>query len=152
MVPFADSGATSGIEWRYYPMTIELLNQAVTLTNQPNTLEILSPALPGIFVTRADLTNYTEVMLQIHVFVASGSANSPRIILGYANSYTLTPGSYSDIGTSAVTCSMSATGIIRSSWIPIAAGALGDVYISALSNGGNGGADPQIQGVRMYVR
>ena len=152
MVPFADSGATSGIEWRYYEREVTIMNIAITLTNQPNSLDLLTAASPGLFITRYDLSNFTEVMLQIHVFVASTSGNSPRIILGYSGSYTVTPGSYSDIGTSAVTCSMSSTGIIRSAWIPLAAGAIGDVYISPLSNGGNTTADPQIQGIRAYFR
>ncbi len=152
MIPFADSGATSGVEWRYYEREVTIMNQATTLTNQPNSLDLLPAAIPGIYITRADLTNFTEVMLQIHVFVASASGNSPRIILGYSGSYTVTPGSYSDIGTSAVTCSMSATGIIRSAWIPLAVGAIGDVFIAPLSDGGNGTADPQIQGVRAFFR
>lgn len=129
-----------------------LFNQATTLTNQPNSLEILTSALPGIFISRIDTTGFTEVMLQIHVFVASASGNSPRIILGYSSSYSVAPGSYSDIGTSAVTCSMSSTGVIQSAWIPLAAGAIGDIYITPLSSGGNGAADPQIQGGIAFFR
>ena len=148
----ANSAASTGLEWRYPLVEVPIMNGAATLTNQPNTLEMMPSANPGIFITRMDLSNYTEVMLQVHVFVASASGNTPRIILGYANSYTTTAGSYSDIGTSAVTCSMSSAGIIRSAWIPLAAGALGDVYIGVLTNGGNTTADPQIQGIRMFLR
>ena len=129
-----------------------LLNQATTMTNQPNTLEILTSANPGLFISRIDLTNFTEVMLQIHVFTASGSGNTPRVILGYSTTYTVAPGSYSDIGTSAVTCSMSSTGIIQSGWIALAAGAKADVYISGLTAGGNGTSDPVIQGVVAFFR
>ncbi len=134
------------------PLILPLIPGAATLTNQPNTLELLTPASPGIFMTKIDLTGFTQVMLQVHVYVASGSGNSPRVILGYATSYTTTAGSYSDIGTSAVTCSMSSTGVIRSAWTNLAAGAIGDVWISPLTNGGNGVADPQIQGITAYFR
>lgn len=144
---------SSGTRSFYRPPLIYSINLGLsTLTNQPNTLELLTSASPGIFITKLDLTGFTQVMLQVHVFVASASGNSPRVILGYATSYTTTAGSFSDIGTSAVTCSMSSTGIIRSAWTDLAAGAIGDVWISPLTNGGNGGADPQIQGITAYFR
>lgn len=129
-----------------------LLAASTTMTNQPNTLEILTSANPGLFVNRIDLTNFTQVMLQVHVFTASGSANTPRVILGYSTTYTVAPGSYSDIGTTAVTCSMSSTGIIQSGWVNLAAGAKADIYITGLTNGGNGTADPIIQGVTAFFR
>lgn len=129
-----------------------LMAQASTLTNQPNSLEILTPGTPGIFVNRINLTNFTEVMLQVHVFTGSASGNSPRVICGYSTSYTITPGSFSDIGTSAVTCSMTTAGVIQSAWIPIATLAKADVYITALTNGGNGTADPQISLVVAFFR
>ncbi len=144
---------SSGTRSFYRPPLILPLNTgAATLTNQPNTLELYPPTAPGIFMTKIDLTGFTQVMLQVHVYVASGSGNSPRVILGYATSYTTTAGSFSDIGTSAVTCSMSSTGVIRSAWTNLAAGAIGDVWISPLSNGGNTTADPQIQGITAYFR
>ena len=133
-------------------ITRVLANAAITLTNQPNSLEILTTALPGLFISRVDLTNFTQVMLQVHVFTASGSGNSPRVILGYSSTYTVVPGSYSDIGTTAVTCSMSSTGIIQSGWVNIVAGAKADIYITGLTNGGNGTADPVIQGVTAFFR
>jgi len=129
-----------------------LFSAATTLTNQPNSLEIITSANPGIFISRVDLTNFTQVMLQVHVFTASGSGNTPRVILGYSTTYTVAPGSYSDIGTTAVTCSMSSTGIIQSGWVNLAAGAKADIYITGLTNGGNGTADPVIQGVTAFFR
>jgi len=144
---------SAGTRSFYRPPLIFSINSAgSTLTNHANALELLTPNSPGIFITKLDLTGFTQVMLQIHVFAASASGNSPRIILGYATSYTTTAGSFSDIGTSAVTCSMSSTGVIRSAWTDLAAGAIGDVWIAPLSNGGNGAADPQIQGITAYFR
>lgn len=144
---------SSGTRSFYRPPLIFSINSAAsTLTNHANALELLTPTSPGILITKLDLTGFTQVMLQIHVFAASASGNSPRIILGYATSYTTTAGSFSDIGTSAVTCSMSSTGVIRSAWTDLAAGAIGDVWIAPLSNGGNGGADPLIQGITAYFR
>lgn len=135
-----------------YNSTRVLLNQATTMTNQPNSLEILTSANPGLFISRVDLTNFTQVMLQVHVFTASGSVNTPRVILGYSTTYTTTAGSYSDIGTTAVTCSMSSAGIIQSGWVNLAAGAKADIYITGLTAGGNGSADPVIQGVTAFFR
>lgn len=144
---------SSGTRSFYRPPLIFSINSAgSTLTNHANALELPIPTNPGIFITKLDLTGFTQVMLQVHVYVASASGNSPRVILGYATSYTTTAGSYSDIGTSAVTCSMSSTGVIRSAWTDLAAGAIGDVWISPLTNGGNGAADPVIQGITAYFR
>jgi hypothetical protein len=129
-----------------------LLPNNQTLTNQPNTLQILTPANPGLFVNRINLTNFTQVMIQVHVFAGSASANSPRVIIMYSTSYTITPGSFSDIGTTQVSASMSTATVAQSAWIDLVAGAKADVFIAGLTHGGDGVADPIIALVVAYFR
>lgn len=129
-----------------------LLPNNQTLTNQPNTLQILTTANPGLFVNRINLTNFTQVRLQVHVFAASASANSPRVIIMYSTTYTVLPGSYSDIGTSQVSASMSSATVSQSAWIDLVAGAKADVFIAGLTHGGDGVADPIISMVMAEFR
>lgn len=124
------------------PTRYSLISQGVTMTSQPNSTQLMTVALPGLVRTRLDLTNATHIRIGGVVLTSSGSGNSPRIILSYYTAASVTVGDYVNIGTSEVSYSLSAVGVPMSSWIPIAAGAKTDVYVAAISAGGNGSASP----------
>lgn len=134
-------------------LDIALATAGLTLTNQPNTLEMLTTANPGLLITQDDLSNFTQVMLSVRVFTASASGNSPRVILRYYTSASTTATDWLDIGTSEVSSSMSSAGVIESGWINLAAGAkIANCYIAPLTTGGNGTADPLIALIRAKFR
>lgn len=114
----------------------------MVLTNHPNSEQFLENHTRCI--TKADLSSYTQVRLLARVIPASGSPNSPRVYLEYSTTFSLTEGDYSDIGTSAVSCSLSSAGMIDSGWVDLVSGAKADVFLAVLQNGGNGVADPGI--------
>lgn len=126
----------------------------VTLTNQPNTLQFFTnPGTnPPKYITKLDLTNFTQVRLCAKITSGSGSANSPRLILKYHTSFSSTVGDYSDIGTSEVAASISSPVVADSGWIDLAAGAKADVWVTVCQHGGNGAADPIIANVYMTVK
>lgn len=134
-------------------LDIALATAGLTLTNQPNTLEMLTTANPGLLITQDDLSNFTQVMLSVRVFTASASGNNPRVILRYYTSASTTATDWLDIGTSEVSSSMSSAGVIESGWINLAAGAkIANCYIAPLTTGGNGTADPLIALIRAKFR
>lgn len=129
--------------WEYVEREILMINGSQTLTNQPNTLEIATTGTPGLAIVRRDLTSYTQVMITGRVMTASASGNNPRVLIRYYTSASLTAADYIDIGASEVSFSMSAVGVIQSSWINLVAGAqIADCYVALLTHGGNGTADP----------
>lgn len=84
---------------------IVLLNGSTTLTGHTNAAQLLTIANPGIFITKFDLTNMTEVQFTGRVTGASASPNTPRVILRYCTTDTTTVASWLDIGTSEVNLS-----------------------------------------------
>ena len=129
-----------------------MTGQAVTMTSQPNSEQLMTVAIPGLFRTRLDLTNATDIRIGGVVLTASGSGNSPRIKLKYYTAASVTVGDYLTIGTSEVSYSLSAVGVPISSWIPIVAGAKADVYVAAVSDGGNGSASPITANIFFDIR
>lgn len=95
-------------------------------------------------ITSMDCTYYTQCRLVVRVTTASGSANTPKFRLRYHTAFSTTIGDYVDMGTSEVACSLASTGLIRSSWIDLAASAKADVYIICEGVGGDGAADPVV--------
>ena len=122
----------------------------VTMTNQANSEQFLAYSNRNII--KVDLTDYTEVRLVARVVTGSVSVNSPRIYAEYHTSYTTTVGTYSDIGTSVVSCSLATAGYVDSGWVALAAGAQADVFVTVLQNGGNGAADPAVAQVSLQFR
>lgn len=122
----------------------------ITMTNQPNSEQFLGNSNRNI--TKIDLTHYTQVRLITRVVTNSASANTPRVYAEYHTSFTTTVGTFSDIGSSAVNCSLASTGVIDSGWIDLVAGAKADVFVTVLQNGGDGAADPAVGGVYLHFR
>jgi hypothetical protein len=117
---------------------------SVTLTDQTNAAAFLAGSNRNIW--KADLARHREVRITARVNTASASANSPRLIARYktvASGFSTTVGDYVDIGTSEVSASLSALGVISSSWIDLAAAAQADVFLTIVQAGGDGAADPR---------
>lgn len=123
----------------------------LTLTNQANAEQFLGNSNRNI--TKIDLTNFTQVRLLARVVTASASANNPRIYAEYNDPpFSTTVGDYSTLGSSAVNCSLAATGLIDSGWIDLVAGAKADVYLTILMNGGDAAADPALGMLMLQFR
>lgn len=120
------------------------------LTNQANAEAFLAAVSRD--VTILDLTTYTECRLVTRVQTASASVNSPRLRLRYHTAFSTTVTDYSDIGTSEVSTSLAATGVIDSGWISLVSGAKADVFVTVTQLGGDGAADPVIGFINAYFR
>lgn len=154
-VLIADSAQTTGRKWGTRPVQVALMHWGggVTWTNMP--------AAANIFVNYVghinwfDATNYTEVRFVVN-YLTAGSAGS-KLILRYATSFPAGGGSaanYSDIGTSEVSCSISAAGptLVKSSWIALASGAKADLVLCVVGSGGDGIVDPQFYDISAEFR
>jgi hypothetical protein len=122
----------------------------ITMTNQANAEQFLGNSNRNI--TKVDLTDYTEVRLVARVVTGSASVNNPRIYAEYHTSFTTTVATYSGIGTSAVSCSLTTAGLVDSGWVALATGAKADVFVTVLQNGGDAGADPALGPVALHFR
>ncbi|EMS34638.1 hypothetical protein C943_03325 [Mariniradius saccharolyticus AK6] len=115
-----------------------------TLTNAASTDQFLANSNRNITLT--DLAGYTQVRFIVRVVTNSASVNTPRLELAYkTGAFSTTVGDYLQIGTSAVECSLAATGLINSGWIDLAAGAIADnILLTVKQKGGDGAADPAV--------
>ena len=129
---------------------ITLFGTGAALTNMTNAIAFLNAIVIGV---KMDLTGYVSVKFQMGCASASASANTPKAILRYFTSYSTTTGDYLDIGTSEVSCSMSTAGMIETSWISLAAGAIGtNKFLRVLVQGGDGVADPTVGPFTAFFR
>jgi len=117
------------------------------LTNHPSSDQFLYNS--SRCLRRADLANYSQVRLIIRVNGSpSSSANTPEIVLRYSTSHSGSTGSYSTIGTSAVSASLASWNWNDSGWIDLVSGAKADsIYLAAIQTGGDGVEDPQVASV-----
>ena len=123
----------------------------VTMTNQANAEQFLGNSNRNI--TMVDLADFTEYRLHARVVTGSISVNSPRIYAEYHTSFTTTIGTYSQLGTSAVSVSLTTAGHVATAWTPLAAGAIADnIFLTVLQNGGDAGADPAVAHVVVEFR
>jgi len=123
---------------------------ALTLTNQPSTLQFL--AATDRHITRADLAGYTEVRLVARVTTGSASQNTPRLILRYRTAFSTNAADYLAVGNTEVTCSLASTGLITSAWQTLVSGAKADVFLAVLQEGGDGTADPALGSISVQFR
>jgi hypothetical protein len=96
-----------------------------------------------------DLAKFQSVRIGGRVTFASTSTNTPKVVGLYkTGSFSGSIGSYSAIGTSEVSFSLSSTGIFQSSIIALAAGAIADgVLLTAAQQGGDESATPTLGAV-----
>lgn len=154
-VLIADSAESTGIKWGTRATQVSLMHWGggVTWSNMP--------AAATIFVNYVghihwfDATNYTEVRFQVNYLTAGYS--TAKLILRYATSFPAGGGSaanYSDIGTSEVSCSISAAGptLVKSSWIALASAAKADIVLCVIGSSGDGIVDPQFYDISAEFR
>jgi hypothetical protein len=123
----------------------------ITLTNQATAEQFLGNSNRNITVL--DLSGKADVKLVARIVTNSASVNSPRIIAKYRTTFSTTVGDYVNIGTSEVSCSMSSTGIVQTSWIPLAAGArIASCFVTITQIGGDAAADPALGPITLWVR
>lgn len=114
----------------------------VTLTNQAAAAQFLGNSDRNI--TKADLTNFSQVRLLARVVTGSASANTPRIYARYLTTYSTTVGDYLAMGATEVECSLTTAGLIDSGWIDLVPGAQADVFLTVIQIGGDAAADPAL--------
>lgn len=103
-------------------------------------------------VLRANLTGFSQVRLHVNKMGTAGFAGS-KLILRYATAFATSAGSYSDVGTSEVSCAIDATDTyVSSSWINLATLAKADVFLAIVGSGGNGATSPQYGSITAEVR
>lgn len=125
--------------------------EACQLGAHPQTEQFLKNL--NINIQIADLSTYSQVRMFCRIYTTSASSRSPRLIAKYHTSYTTTLATYSDIGTSEVSCSMAAYTLVNSGWIDLADGAMiDDCYITVTQIGGDSSATPRISSLFMEFR
>lgn len=102
-------------------------------------------------VSRFDLTDYTEARLICNVQIL-GAVSGIQVNLQYHTAFSATASDYTPIGTSAIACSLEATGLITSAWVPLVAAARADVVLAVIQVGGDAAADPSIGNLRAQFR
>jgi len=145
--------ATLGLTTGYYYQRVAIHTNAgagLTLTTHPSTQQFLGNSSRN--VQSIDLTGYTDCRLSIRVTTLSASANTPRLRLRYRTAFSATVTDYSDAGTSEVSCSLAATGLIVSSWITIATSAKADVFLLVEQLGGDSSASPIVGSIAAEFR
>jgi hypothetical protein len=101
----------------------------------------------GLRVHKLDLTNTTEVRLTLAVTATTTSANARlEYSLNGSTGWTALDGS------SGPSVSLSTTGVKDSGWVALASGAKADVYVRAVTQGGDGVATCTIGTYALQVR
>ena len=112
----------------------------ITWTNMPAAVTFFSGS--HRHVTRADLTNYSQVRFVVNKQGTAGQSGS-KLILRYRTAFSTTVGNYSDIGASEVSVAVDTTNtVLSTAWTDLAAGAKADVFVCIAGSGGNGTIDP----------
>lgn len=124
---------------------------STTLTDQAQAEEFLGGS-SGRAIQLLDLTDFSEVRLVARVVTASTSTNTPKIAAKFKATFDATVGNYAILGTSAVEVSLAATGLIASSWVPLAAAAKADVVVCLAGSGGDADKDPVVGSVVLQFR
>jgi len=128
---------------RERPMGMHVASM-VTWTNMPAAVTFLG-GLPAATLTRLmPLGSFTQVRFVLQTGTVAGAAGS-KILLRYRSAFSVTASDYLLMGATEVECGIASTGTgVDSGWINLVAGAIGDVYVTVLGSGGDGGADPVI--------
>ena len=125
-------------------LSIELLKDAnyIADTNSPSALRFYLNR-PYCYVSKADLTGFTQVRLVTFKAGTAGAADY-KLILKYIVNWSGTAGNWLDVGMGEVNVTGNVTNQPRvSEWINLCEGAKADVFIALMTSGGNGTLDPQ---------
>ncbi len=101
-------------------------------------------------VQQIDLTDFTQARMTVRV--TTGATAGTKLVATYHTAFSTTVGDYVALGTSAIECALSSTGVITSSWIDLAAGAKADVFTTVKQTGGDGATDPVIAFLEIQFR
>jgi hypothetical protein len=126
---------------RYLRVTLsaELAN---TWANMPATLQFFDSS--NAFITQAELSTFNQVRLIVNKGATAGATGSKLLLRYQATSGApFTESSYLAIGTSEVSVAIDTTNtILTTSWINLASGAIGDVWVALMGIDGDSTADP----------
>jgi hypothetical protein len=124
-------------------------NAVYTLTNMVAAESFMNTVAGTL---KYDLTNYTQARLVMYVSTV-GTAGS-KVVAKYKTTFATSDAitAFSALGTSAIEASMAVAGVITSAWVNLAAGAIGDVFLTLARIGGDGVADPVIAYVMLEVK
>lgn len=113
-----------------------------TWANMPTTLQFFDSS--SAYVTQIDLSYYNQVRLIVNKQGTAGATGSKLLIRYQATTGApFTESSYLDIGTSEVSVLVDTTStILTTSWINLASGAIGDVWVALMGIDGDTVADP----------
>lgn len=113
-----------------------------TWANMPTTLQFFDSS--SAYVTQIDLSYYNQVRLIVNKQGTAGATGSKLLVRYQATSGSpFTESSYLDIGTSEVSVLVDTTStILTTSWINLASGAIGDVWVALMGIDGDTTADP----------
>ena len=93
-------------------------------------------------IIKVDLTGYTQCRFIVNKQTTAGAAAS-KLILRYRTAFSTAVGDYADIGTSEVSVAVNTTNVVlATSWVALAPGAIGDVFVCVVGSGGDGVLDP----------
>lgn len=102
-------------------------------------------------VAQADLSNYTQCRLSF--VIGAAGVSGAKIKAKFATAFSTTVGSYSDLGTSEVSCVLTAGSTHASSgWVNLAAGAKADIFLILTGSGGDGVVSPTIGNAHIQFR
>jgi hypothetical protein len=126
---------------RYLRVTLsaELAN---TWANMPATIQFFDSS--NAFITQAELSTFNQVRLIVNKGATAGATGSKLLLRYQATSGApFTESSYLAIGTSEVSVAIDTTNtILTTSWINLASGAIGDVWVALMGIDGDSVADP----------
>lgn len=137
LADYIDSSALFGAR-----MHVPLLSNVVTtFTNKDSSEAFIAHSCHR----RVDLTPYNQV--RFHATQNAAASSGTTMHLKYATSAPTTLGSYAVMGAGSTDVAMAAStsggvNLVSSSWFDLAAGAIGDVYITPTISGGDSAADP----------
>lgn len=123
-----------------------------TLTNSP-LAERFALNQPTRMIKFVPLSGKSQVRLVGVQVTTSASANTPKVRAVYkTGAYSSTLGSFSDIGTSEVSLSLTGTGAKDTGWVDLAEAAKADVWVGLTEKGGDGAIDPAFGHLQMYFK
>lgn len=117
-------------------------------TNQPAALSVYQSTTTATAEQRnylMDLSPYTQVRLTASIGIVG--ATGARLILRYGTTYAANASSYLSLAATDVAVAINTVGVASSAWQDMASGAIGNVLLSLLGDGGDGVADPRIYSV-----
>lgn len=113
----------------------------------------LQPAFNNYFaVQRVDLTNYSQVRLQM-IKASTAGFTGARMFLGSAPTFSTTVSNYTSISNPDASVNIDVTNtFLETGWVDILPSKRGDNYLLVVGSGGNGVIDPQFGGIWAQFR